>query len=33
MSLLETIISAQGGALVKQLANSHGVDVNDALYH
>ncbi len=31
MSLLETIISAQGGALVKQLADSNGVDVNDAL--
>ena len=31
MSLLETIVSAQGGALVKQLADNSGVDVNDAL--
>ncbi len=31
MSLLETIISAQGGALVKQLANSNGVDPESAL--
>lgn len=31
MSLLETIISAQGGALVKQLADSNGVDSESAL--
>ena len=31
MSLLETIISAQGGNLVKQLANSNGVDPESTL--
>ena len=31
MSLLETIISANGGALVKQLADSNGVDPDAAL--
>jgi hypothetical protein len=31
MSLLETILSAQGGNLVKQLANTNGIDPESAL--
>jgi hypothetical protein len=31
MSLLETILSAQGGNLVKNLATANGIDVNSAL--
>lgn len=31
MNLLETIMSAQSGKAVEQMANANGVDVNDAL--